>query len=133
MYYNPSYPQYGQTPPAAYESLNTLGAPAPVYLILIIGMVLFMASNAMPALTPDPDQIGSAGLYHIRCDADVQQPRAFCAAVGLCAYHLRAHGADDGRSSRRTTAACYVCSPDCGISHVSDRTSTGPSMTPASS
>ena len=62
MYYNPYYPQYGQTPPATYEFLNTLGGPAPVYLILIIGMVLFMASNAMPALTPDPDQIGSAGL-----------------------------------------------------------------------
>ena len=44
--------------PAPSGPLETLGAPAPVYVILIIGMVLFMASNTMPALLPDPEKIG---------------------------------------------------------------------------
>jgi len=63
MYYNPYYQHYGPTPPSTYGPLHTLGAPAPVYLILLIGMVLFMASNAMPALTPDPGKIGSAARF----------------------------------------------------------------------
>jgi hypothetical protein len=34
------------------------GSTSPVYVILIIGMFLFMASNAMPALMPSPEKIG---------------------------------------------------------------------------
>jgi len=47
------YPQHYADP-----RVENLGAPVPVYVILIIGMVLFMMSNAMPALTPDPAKIG---------------------------------------------------------------------------
>ena len=33
-------------------------ASSPVYVILIIGMIMFMASNIMPALLPDPAKMG---------------------------------------------------------------------------
>ena len=42
------------SPPTA---LDNLSAPAPVYTILIIGMVLFLASNTMPALLPSPEKV----------------------------------------------------------------------------
>jgi hypothetical protein len=47
-------------PPPNYSqvSRDAVGGAGPVYAILIIGMLLFMASNAMPALYPSPEKIG---------------------------------------------------------------------------
>lgn len=51
-----SYPvQYQNMSPAPPESISKTG---PVYTILIIGLVFFMASNVMPSLLPDPSKIG---------------------------------------------------------------------------
>ena len=54
-----SYPvYYPPSPPLGVPPVDALGAPSPVYVILIIGMFLFMATNAMPILLPDPAKIG---------------------------------------------------------------------------
>ncbi|ORX37315.1 hypothetical protein BD324DRAFT_650915 [Kockovaella imperatae] len=50
------YP-YTFAPPMPTD-LGNLGSPAPIYVILIVGMVLFMASHTMPALLPDPAKVG---------------------------------------------------------------------------
>lgn len=50
--------------------LDTIAPVSPVYIILILGMVMFMASNAMPSLLPDPSQLGSVPLIiHISMTA----------------------------------------------------------------
>ena len=57
MYTTAQYPNMPSSP------LDSISAPAPVYTILIIGMVLFMASNVMPSLLPDPSKIGYAAAW----------------------------------------------------------------------
>nr|XP_019012869.1 uncharacterized protein I206_02365 [Kwoniella pini CBS 10737]OCF51650.1 hypothetical protein I206_02365 [Kwoniella pini CBS 10737] len=52
--YNPSFSPYPSYPYPLAQSLST---PAPVYTLLIIGMVLFMAANVMPNLIPQADRV----------------------------------------------------------------------------
>ncbi|KAL7423018.1 Structural maintenance of chromosomes protein 6 [Cryptotrichosporon argae] len=54
-YYPQPYPTF--TPPSV---LDTIAAPAPVYMILIVGMVLFLATHAMQGLLPEDDRFFTA-------------------------------------------------------------------------
>jgi hypothetical protein len=54
-----NYSPYMYPPSPITSPLDSLGAPAPVYTILILGMVLFLASNVMPALFPSPEKLGN--------------------------------------------------------------------------
>ncbi|WRT67895.1 uncharacterized protein IL334_004869 [Kwoniella shivajii] len=52
--YTPSISPY---PTYSYPFSQSLTGPSPIYTILIIGMVLFMAANVMPNLIPAADRI----------------------------------------------------------------------------
>jgi hypothetical protein len=62
------YSLYTFPPPTA---LDAIAAPSPVYINLIIGMFLFLASNIMPNLLPVPDRflsVTARTLCHRRWD-----------------------------------------------------------------
>jgi len=56
-------PQYTMAP----SPLDSTSPTAPIYTVLIIGLVLFMASNVMPNLLPDPSKIGFVVTRLTRC------------------------------------------------------------------
>jgi hypothetical protein len=57
MSYPVAYPYAPTTP------LDVLPSPSPVYIILIIGTFLFLASNLMPNLLPVPDRVLCGRLF----------------------------------------------------------------------
>nr|XP_018262235.1 uncharacterized protein I303_05251 [Kwoniella dejecticola CBS 10117]OBR84393.1 hypothetical protein I303_05251 [Kwoniella dejecticola CBS 10117] len=52
--YQPSFSPY---PSYSYPFAQSLATPAPVYTLLIIGMMMFMAANVMPNLIPEADRL----------------------------------------------------------------------------
>ncbi|KAK6908071.1 hypothetical protein I203_102072 [Kwoniella mangroviensis CBS 8507] len=52
--YNPSFSPY---PPYSHPFSQSLTTPSPIYTLLIVGMVLFMAANVMPNLIPAADRV----------------------------------------------------------------------------
>ncbi|WWD04989.1 hypothetical protein V865_003060 [Kwoniella europaea PYCC6329] len=52
--YNPSLSPY---PSYSYPFSQSLTTPSPIYTLLIVGMVLFMAANIMPNLIPAADRV----------------------------------------------------------------------------
>ncbi|WVW84804.1 hypothetical protein I302_106839 [Kwoniella bestiolae CBS 10118] len=52
--YSPSFSPY---PSYSYPFSQSLSTPSPIYTILIVGMVLFMAANVMPNLLPAADRV----------------------------------------------------------------------------